>query len=516
MKRLTCEMCGSTDLLKNDGVFVCQSCGTKYSVEEAKKMMVEGTVQVEGVVKVDNKDKIENYLKLAESAYESGNLKEAEDYTNRIIEIDTKHASAWLIKGKAVGWQSSTSNVRFSESIECWSNALKNASEDKYDKMKKEVEKETLMLAKALINIRADNFRSNPSNENCNELCNFKSIFNPFILLITKANLVVSINDLLEYIAGALNGAACDGFKEANEYYGDTTDEMNKYKYTNWINYADNCITILKNAVSATQNEKTLDTIYSNLEYIQREIIDSKSYKFVATGYGSYYDVDTCLTDEAKSIRRKEIVSYPAEKAKRLDEIKKCRKKEREEYFEKHPEEKEKLNNEIADAKEANKKLLKEIAENNAILDSINDAINNEVKPLFSDIKSLNKKIEKLKEEKSNLGLFKFKDRKEITIEIEMIEDQISKLEERIKKEKGKLRKERIEEISKAEEIIEKVTKEINKNNKKIEKACIKLTGDYDHKDDTVVVKTVIDNENKNTPATNTKDDDLKDVLGIE
>ena len=38
MKQLTCEMCGSTDLLKQDGVFVCQSCGCKYSVEEAKKM----------------------------------------------------------------------------------------------------------------------------------------------------------------------------------------------------------------------------------------------------------------------------------------------------------------------------------------------------------------------------------------------------------------------------------------------------------------------------------------------
>lgn len=153
-------MCGNTDLLKKDGVFICQSCGTKYSVEEAKKMMVEGTVQVE-------------------------------DYTNRIIEIDTKHTSVWFIKGKTVGWQSSTTNVRFSENIECWSNALKNASEDKYEKMKKEVEKETLILAKALINIRADNFRSNPSNENCNELCNFKIIFNPFILLITKADLVV-------------------------------------------------------------------------------------------------------------------------------------------------------------------------------------------------------------------------------------------------------------------------------------------------------------------------------------
>ncbi len=54
MKRLTCEMCGGTDLIKQDGVFVCQSCGVKYSLEEARKMMIEGVVQVSGTVQVDN------------------------------------------------------------------------------------------------------------------------------------------------------------------------------------------------------------------------------------------------------------------------------------------------------------------------------------------------------------------------------------------------------------------------------------------------------------------------------
>ena len=38
MKQMVCEMCGGTDLIKQDGVFVCQTCGTKYSIEEAKKM----------------------------------------------------------------------------------------------------------------------------------------------------------------------------------------------------------------------------------------------------------------------------------------------------------------------------------------------------------------------------------------------------------------------------------------------------------------------------------------------
>ena len=66
MKQLTCEMCGSTDLMKQDGVFVCQSCGCKYSVEEARKMMVEGTVDVSGsTVKVDTSDQLNKLLVLA-------------------------------------------------------------------------------------------------------------------------------------------------------------------------------------------------------------------------------------------------------------------------------------------------------------------------------------------------------------------------------------------------------------------------------------------------------------------
>lgn len=39
MGQLVCELCGKSDFLKQDGVFVCQGCGTKYSPEEAKKML---------------------------------------------------------------------------------------------------------------------------------------------------------------------------------------------------------------------------------------------------------------------------------------------------------------------------------------------------------------------------------------------------------------------------------------------------------------------------------------------
>lgn len=81
MKRLTCEMCGSTDLIKQDGVFVCQSCGCKYSIEEARKMMVEGPVDVSGsVVKVDQSEKLKNLLSLARRARIEKNSEDAKKY----------------------------------------------------------------------------------------------------------------------------------------------------------------------------------------------------------------------------------------------------------------------------------------------------------------------------------------------------------------------------------------------------------------------------------------------------
>jgi len=53
MKRLQCEICGSTDIIKQNGIFVCQSCGIKYSPEEAKKMMIDGAMEVTGSVGID-------------------------------------------------------------------------------------------------------------------------------------------------------------------------------------------------------------------------------------------------------------------------------------------------------------------------------------------------------------------------------------------------------------------------------------------------------------------------------
>lgn len=94
MKQLTCEMCGSTDLMKQDGVFVCQSCGCKYSVEEAKRMMIEGTVDVQGTVKVDNSAFVEKYLANARRSKQKEDWEETEKYYNMVEQNAPKNIEA--------------------------------------------------------------------------------------------------------------------------------------------------------------------------------------------------------------------------------------------------------------------------------------------------------------------------------------------------------------------------------------------------------------------------------------
>lgn len=80
MKAIVCEMCGSQEFVKTDGMYVCQHCGTKYDPEEAKKLLIE----VSGSVEIDNSKKLENLYKLARRAKDDGNSEDAANYYSQI------------------------------------------------------------------------------------------------------------------------------------------------------------------------------------------------------------------------------------------------------------------------------------------------------------------------------------------------------------------------------------------------------------------------------------------------
>lgn len=110
MKQLTCEMCGSTDLVKQDGVFVCQSCGCKYSVEEAKKLMIDGTVDVSGsTVKIDNSAEVEYLNDKLNRSVEIKDYDSMLNISDELLRINKDNPDALFIYGYALSCIDETS-----------------------------------------------------------------------------------------------------------------------------------------------------------------------------------------------------------------------------------------------------------------------------------------------------------------------------------------------------------------------------------------------------------------------
>lgn len=104
MKALVCEMCASPNLIKKDGMYVCENCGTRYTVEEAKRMMIDGTVDIQGTVKVDNSSFVKKQLTNARRALAKEDWEEVEKYYNRVEEYAPNNIEAVFFSayGKAL------------------------------------------------------------------------------------------------------------------------------------------------------------------------------------------------------------------------------------------------------------------------------------------------------------------------------------------------------------------------------------------------------------------------------
>lgn len=290
MKQLTCEMCGSTELMKQDGVFVCQTCGTKYSVEEAKKMMVEGTVEVAGTVKVDDSAKIANYYTMAENAYDASNQKEAESYCNKIIEIEPNNYKAWLLKGRAAGWQSTLANIRVEESVNCFNKAIDNAPEDKVEEVKKVASDEISKLSLALITLCCDNYSKNGSINNANTIKkNVQAVKLYSLLFLAKCG--VKATDLNASIALKINGAVVSAYQNdiKKDYWGSTGHPSKGA----WDRYTEQCwaaIDLINLAINLSDDDGVADkTRYENKIFILKELESSGSYHYSNGGWSKEY-----------------------------------------------------------------------------------------------------------------------------------------------------------------------------------------------------------------------------------
>ena len=215
MKKLVCEMCGSTNLIKQDGVFVCQDCGTKYSVEEARKMMVEGTVDVTGsTVKVDTSAELSNLYQIARRAKDDNNSENAAKYYDMILVKDPTswEASFYVVYFKAMSCKIAQIRSAAISVANCQESVLKliknNVVSDEQASAVKEVETRSAHIANLLANGAKNHFdgisldiKSNYVQEYVDNVCAARDIM--YTCGTQIDTIFADNNDIAKYAADA-------------------------------------------------------------------------------------------------------------------------------------------------------------------------------------------------------------------------------------------------------------------------------------------------------------------------
>ncbi|MDO5478959.1 MAG: CFI-box-CTERM domain-containing protein [Clostridia bacterium] len=142
---LKCELCGGTEFIKDEGNFVCQGCNTKYSLEEAKKMM--GDTPNVGATATDKK--LDNLYQLARQAREENNSENAGKYYDMIV---IERPDDWEAKFYSVYYQSMQCKI-----AEIYSAASRvNNCEENVLKLIKENVKDPEEQKKAISDVQSD------------------------------------------------------------------------------------------------------------------------------------------------------------------------------------------------------------------------------------------------------------------------------------------------------------------------------------------------------------------------
>lgn len=500
MAALVCDLCGGKLIMGAGGVATCDSCGMEHSADRMKEKVQE----IKGVVQVDNTHLIDNYIRMAQNAYNSNNKEEAENYCNKIIEIAPNHQQAWLLKGKAAAWQSTLSNIRFSEAINCFANAIEYTDEEEKETIIDECQQEVKELAEALLRLRGERFAKWPDEEEkIGFIHDLTAVLQAIIQFFEAVGSLINKDEIMSSLATIINNSVIDAWNNvvrptfANDHDGYPDD----YELKKLIDRAGHCTDLLEQAVNLVDIDDEDDIKrYENLIAIHEYLINASSYSYETvalegsfwndyqTRYENQYVKSKSLTDEAKRQRRQLISTYQskiksiesaaaarkaAEKAAKERAAREAAQARRNAYWEKHVDEK--------NALEAEKK---ELA---AQIDGINAAANDQVSALTkeknaipgaNEISNFDERIKKLTSEKNALGIFKGKEKKAIQVQIDQaeadkrtIQNRMAAAKKKIEDKISSIRSDAQRKVSALQNRISTINNELTK-----ERSCIGLT----------------------------------------
>lgn len=509
MKKIVCELCESTDFVKDGGMFVCQGCGTKYTAEEAKGMMheVEGAAPVSSGTPVSsatmgnpNQQQIENILILASTAYEASNLQEAENYCNKAIELDATSYKAWFLKGKAVGWSSTIEKLRIEEAAHSFCKAIDFAPEDERDSIKDEAVEEIQKLGLALMGTRKNRFVVSPQSEADSFKSDMKTIRDALVVLLQHGNAVDMPQEYLHQISTIMYEAGAEASKKADDaYLAKDYPELNDFSEYG-ANLLASVIVILSSLeLNDNEDDEVKLERYKKIQEIagmplstkpKGRFVYKKEWNSSLGMYGHYVDRfssfsavgmtidginellgDKSLKDILESLEKKVKAKKKAER-KKAEKEKQARIKA---YWEAHADEKAKLDAEKKELTDKESKLNAEIAD---LTKQINAAEPTGKVPSEEEVDSISLQIAQLNEQKTKLGLFSGKEKKRIGEEIASLQGRVDSLKSKIEEEKKARAAEADKKAAPLKAKKDELEKQVSAANKRLSAIEAELTKD--------------------------------------
>ena len=125
--QIKCTSCGAAQELAPNNQ--CGFCGSTVETEKAKENYKSST-----------SGEVGNLMMMADTAIDATNWEEALQYFNKALEKDISNSDAWLGKGIAIVYTSKIGDIKTTEAIAYWKNAIKHAPNS--EAMSKRVAKE--------------------------------------------------------------------------------------------------------------------------------------------------------------------------------------------------------------------------------------------------------------------------------------------------------------------------------------------------------------------------------------
>ncbi len=311
----------------------------------APKKPVAKPVSAKAAMGTEKNQMIQNYFILAQTAYDSQNFMDAEQYANRVIEVDPTNSDAWLMKGNCAGWQTYNPTFRMLESINCWNTCVINASESEKEDYLFTVRTNCIEVAVAYVLRNTQGFKKNPGEE---EITKIKETIDFVEPMMRKANETFGV-DIVAYedkLASNLSAMVTEVSKQATNAFGKRKETQTDEAFTAFIEKQDYCIEVWDYLMDLAKKHGTVTSILHNIVKMHETIIRSNGYK----QSGSKFKVSKVISMSERNQRLEQIQHA---KKKLEDKFVDIRKRDRvdqkfknEKYWEEHEEEKQQLLNE--------------------------------------------------------------------------------------------------------------------------------------------------------------------------